>query len=66
MYQAAYQCFPNRVVRLLQVVEQFLHDGLGIGVVTHRIEEVDSSLTNTNITLSLGRVGIYVCKCEGV
>jgi hypothetical protein len=46
-------------------VEQLLHDDLGVGVVTHRIKEVDSSLTDTNITvtLSLGRVYGMCCMC---
>ena len=53
--QHIYQCFSDGIVSLLEVVEKFLHDGLGVGVITHRIEKVNSSLTNTDITLSLGR-----------
>ena len=64
--QHIYQCFSDGIVSLLEVVEKFLHDGLGVGVVTHRIEKVDCSLTNTDITLSLGRqcvVCVCVCVC---
>ena len=53
--QHIYQCFSDGIVSLLEVVEKFLHDGLGVGVITHCIQKVNSSLTNTDIALSLGR-----------
>ena len=53
MCVTTYECFSDGVVSLLEVVKQFFHYGLGVGVVTHGIEQVDSSLTNAHISLTL-------------
>ena len=51
------QSFPDRVVSMSEVREELCYNGLSIGVVTHGIEEVDSLLTDTDISLRLERGG---------
>ena len=51
------QSLSDTVVRLLEVGHQLLYNSLGICVVTHGIEEVDGTHTDTDITFTLGGRG---------
>jgi len=53
MHTRAYQCFSDGVVCILQIQQQLCHDVLGIGVITHSVQKVDGSLTNTDVSLRL-------------
>ena len=51
------QCFSDAIVSPLEVVYELLHDGLGVGVITHGIEQINGSHTNTDITFTLREEG---------
>ena len=52
---ASDQRFPDRVVSMSEVGEELPYNGLSIGVVAHGVEQVNSLLTNTDVSFRLGR-----------
>lgn len=53
---STHHLLPDGVVCTLQVVEHFMHDLLGVGAVTHGVEQVHGALAYTYVPLRL-RVG---------
>ena len=61
----AYHFFPNGVVSRFQVIQHFLNNFFGVTLVAHGVQEIDRSLANRNIALSLLMDTIIIITAGG-